>query len=233
MEREIILDTETTGLDPFSGHRIVEIGCVELVNRIPTGHTFHKYVNPERDVPAESYAIHGLSAEFLSDKPKFAEVTQELIDFIGDSKIVIHNAEFDTRFVNHHLNQLGLSPLDAKNVFCTLIYARKKYPGQQNSLDALCRRFNIDNSKRVKHGALLDAEILAEVYVELMGGKQNTINLEQKAAAKVKVEEEVATAQVFKLRDFQVSPEELEKHKTLVAGIKNSLWSKISEENSN
>ncbi len=226
MEREIVLDTETTGLDPLSGHRVIEIGCIELVNRIPTGKTFHSYINPERDVPAEAFAIHGISTEFLQDKPKFEEIADQFIDFIQDSKLVIHNADFDMRFINHHLFNIKKPDINKERVFCTLIYARKKFPGQQNSLDALCRRFNIDNSRRLKHGALLDADILAEVYVELMGGKQNTIALEQKE--KVKVEEKTETIVVdFAPRKFKVSDEELKKHNEFLEKFPNSLWNKI------
>jgi DNA polymerase-3 subunit epsilon len=230
VEREIILDTETTGLDPIIGHRIIEIGCVELVNRLPTGRVFQKYINPERDVPQEAFNVHGISTEFLQDKPKFNEVADELLDFIGDSKLIIHNAEFDIKFLNHHLFNAKKPDISRDRVFCTLIFARKKFPGQQNSLDALCRRFNIDISRRTKHGALLDSEILAEVYLELMGGKQNTINLEQKVQKKVeeKIEKEEIIVN-FKSRKFSVSEDEKAKHEALIKTIPNSLWSKVSE----
>lgn len=226
MEREIVLDTETTGLDPLNGHRIVEIGCVELLNRMPTGKVFHYYINPERDVPAEAYAIHGISTDFLQDKPKFDEIAAQLVEFIGDSRLIIHNAEFDMKFLNHHLFNAKKRDISKERVFCTLLFARRKFPGQQNSLDALCKRFGIDNSHRHKHGALLDAEILAEVYLELMGGKQNTITLEQKE--KVKVEEKVEAVVVdFTSRKFTVSDEELSKHKEMLGKFSNSLWNKI------
>ena len=230
MEREIILDTETTGLDPIIGHRIIEIGCVELINRIPTGNVFHAYINPERDVPQEAFAIHGISTDFLKDKPKFNEIADDMLAFLGDSKIVIHNAEFDIKFLNHHLFNAKKSDISRDKVFCTLIYARKKFPGQQNSLDALCRRFGIDNSHREKHGALLDAEILAEVYLELMGGKQNSINLEQNVTKKVVEETPVQQNVVsLKARNFKVSDEELNKHKEFIKSLPNSLWSNTSE----
>ncbi|MBX6426095.1 MAG: DNA polymerase III subunit epsilon [Variibacter sp.] len=170
--REIVLDTETTGLDPFQGHRIVEIGCVELLNRFPTGKTFHVYLNPERDMPAEALAVHGLSEEFLRDKPVFAEVADDLLAFLGDSPLVIHNGTFDLAFLNAELERLGRAPLSRERLVDTLMLARRKHPGGSNRLDDLCARYGIDNSRRTKHGALLDAEILAEVYLELIGARQ-------------------------------------------------------------
>ena len=229
MEREIVLDTETTGLDPLGGHRIIEIGCVELVNRLPTGNVFHYYINPERDVPAEAYAIHGKSTEFLQDKPKFDEIADQFIDFIGDSKLVIHNADFDMKFINHHLFNAKKPDIAKDRVFCTLIYARKNFPGASNSLDGLCKRFSIDNSRREKHGALLDSEILAEVYLELMGGKQNIISLEQQQKI-VKTETTTEIKRVdFKSRSFAVSEDELKKHEELTEKISNSLWKKVKK----
>jgi DNA polymerase-3 subunit epsilon len=170
--REIVLDTETTGLDPYQGHRLVEVGCIELLNRIPSGQTFHRYVNPERDVPAEAFAIHGLSGDFLKDKPPFSEVADELIEFIGDAPLVAHNASFDLNFINAELERAGQAAIGRDRVVDTLLLARRKHPGSPNRLDDLCTRYSIDNSRRVKHGALLDAEILAEVYLELVGGRQ-------------------------------------------------------------
>jgi DNA polymerase-3 subunit epsilon len=170
--REIVLDTETTGLDPYRGDRLVEIGCVELLNRIPSGQTFHRYVNPQRDMPAEAFAVHGLSGEFLKDKPFFAEVADDLVAFIGDAPLVAHNASFDLSFINAELERAG-KPLVARDrVIDTLMLARRKHPGSANRLDDLCARYSIDSSRRVKHGALLDAELLAEVYLELVGGRQ-------------------------------------------------------------
>ncbi len=170
--REIVLDTETTGLDPFTGDRIVEIGAVELFNHMPTGETYHQYINPERDMPAGAFAVHGLSIEFLSDKPVFANVAQAFLDFIGDSRLIIHNAAFDMKFLNAELDGASFKKIPMSRSLDTLAIARKKYAGAQNSLDALCRRFGIDNSSRTLHGALLDSEILAEVYLELIGGRQ-------------------------------------------------------------
>lgn len=170
--REIVMDTETTGLDPMTGDRIVEIGGVELLNHLPTGRVYHQYINPERDMPQEAFDVHGLSSEFLSDKPVFKAVAQEFIDFVGDAKLVIHNAAFDMKFLNAELIWADMQRLPMDQAIDTLDIARKRFPGAQNSLDALCRRFNIDNSARTKHGALLDSEILAEVYLELVGGRQ-------------------------------------------------------------
>jgi DNA polymerase-3 subunit epsilon len=170
--REIVLDTETTGLDPYLGHRLVEIGCVELLNRIPSGQTFHRYVNPQREIPAEAFAVHGLSGEFLKDKPFFAEVADDLIAFIGDAPLVAHNASFDLTFINAELERTGKAAITRDRVVDTLLLARRKHPGSPNRLDDLCARYSIDSSRRVKHGALLDAELLAEVYLELVGGRQ-------------------------------------------------------------
>jgi DNA polymerase III subunit epsilon len=175
--REIVLDTETTGLDPESGHRIVEIGCIELVNHIPTGTTFHRYLNPERDMPPDAFAVHGLSAEFLAQHPTFAEVAMELLGFLGDAPLVIHNAAFDVAFLNAELRRLGLSVLRPERSVDTLVISRRKHPAGPHSLDQLCLRYAIDNSRRTKHGALLDAELLAEVYLELIGGRQPALIL--------------------------------------------------------
>ncbi len=169
--REIVMDTETTGLDPSTGDRIVEIGGVELFNHMPTGKTYHQYINPKRDMPEGAFAVHGLSAEFLSDKPVFKDIAQEFLDFIGDSKLVIHNASFDMKFLNAELKRVERAELPWVQAIDTLAIARKKFPGAQNSLDALCRRFGIVTEREL-HGALLDSEILAEVYLELIGGRQ-------------------------------------------------------------
>ncbi|MBE9475871.1 MAG: DNA polymerase III subunit epsilon [Proteobacteria bacterium] len=170
--REIVWDTETTGFDPQSGDRLVEIGAVELFNHMPTGNIYHQYINPQRSMPQEAFAVHGLGDEFLADKPLFKAIGQDFLDFIGDAKIVAHNAKFDMRFINAELKMAGMPPIPMTQSLDTLEIARKKFPGAQNSLDALCRRFGIDNSAREKHGALLDSEILAEVYLELIGGRQ-------------------------------------------------------------
>ncbi len=175
--REIVLDTETTGLDPAEGHRIVEIGAVELFNHMPTGRTFHNYINPERPMPKEAFEVHGLGDDFLRDKPRFREVGQAFLDFVGDSRLIIHNAAFDMKFLNAELSQSGLPRLAGDRAVDTVQIARQKYPGSPASLDALCRRFGIDNSGREKHGALLDSELLAEVYLELIGGRQPALVL--------------------------------------------------------
>jgi DNA polymerase III subunit epsilon len=175
--REIVLDTETTGLDPLRGDRLVEIGCVEIFNRMPTGQSFHRYFNPERDMPAEAFAVHGLSTEFLSDKPFFAEEVDEFLAFIGDSPLVIHNASFDISFINAELDRIKRSPIPRERLVDTLLLARRKHPGVSNRLDDLCSRYAIDNSRRTKHGALLDAELLAEVYVDLIGARQSQLIL--------------------------------------------------------
>ncbi|SHM90198.1 DNA polymerase III subunit epsilon [Roseibium suaedae] len=175
--REISFDTETTGLNPRGGDRLVEIGGVELINHVPTGRTYHVYINPQRDMPVEAFNVHGLSAEFLSDKPLFEHVADAFLDFVGDAVLVIHNAAFDMGFINMELERCGRRTISKDQVLDTLDIARRKHPSGPNSLDALCNRYGIDNSRRVKHGALLDAEILAEVYLELIGGKQTALSL--------------------------------------------------------
>lgn len=175
--REIVLDTETTGFDPETGDRIVEIGAVELLGHMATGKTYHQYINPERAMPDEAFQVHGLGDDFLRDKPKFAQVGQAFLDFIGDAKLVIHNAAFDIKFLNAELKWMGLPQIPWAQAIDTLEIARKRFPGSPASLDALCRRFNIDNSSRTLHGALLDSEILAEVYLELIGGRQPDFGL--------------------------------------------------------
>jgi DNA polymerase-3 subunit epsilon len=175
--REIVLDTETTGFEPSEGHRIVEIGAVELFNHLPTGRTYHQYVNPQRSMPKEAFEVHGLGDDFLKDKPVFKTVAQAFLDFIADAKLVIHNAAFDIKFLNHELTVASLPPIEWARAIDTLAIARRKFPGSPASLDALCRRFGVDNSTREKHGALLDSEILAEVYLELVGGRQPDFGL--------------------------------------------------------
>jgi DNA polymerase-3 subunit epsilon len=182
MMREIVLDTETTGLDPYQGHRLVEVGCIELINRIPSGQTFHRYLNPERDMPVEAFSVHGLSEEFLKDKPPFAEIAADLVAFMGDAQLVIHNAAFDIGFLNAELERAGHTPLRRDRLVDTLLLARRKFPGGQNRLDDLCARYGIDNSRRTKHGALLDAELLAEVYLELIEARQAQLGLTVVAA---------------------------------------------------
>jgi DNA polymerase-3 subunit epsilon len=177
MIREIVLDTETTGLKPLEGDRVVEIGCVELINHIPTGQHWHVYINPQRDMPPEAFAVHGLSEEFLADKPVFSAIAGEFAEFVGEAGLVIHNAAFDLGFLNAELARLEHPPIDQTRVIDTLALARRRHPAGPNSLDALCRRYGIDNSARTLHGALLDAELLAEVYLELMGGRQTGLDL--------------------------------------------------------
>lgn len=225
--REIVLDTETTGLSPDSGHRLVEIGCVELVNLVPTGNNFHVYINPERDMPEEAYRVHGLSAEFLSKHKVFSEVSKEFLDFVQDDPLVIHNAGFDMKFLRAELKWLGISALEKNKIVDTLLMARKKFPGAQASLDALCRRFSIDNSSREKHGALLDAELLSLVYLELMGGRQPglTLGFEQKTKdsnAEKKVRDKVNR----KARIYSINNDEQEEHKKFLEKIKDPLWKK-------
>ena len=224
--REIIFDTETTGLDPRKGDRLVEIGCIELVNRVATGQVFHAYFNPERDMPAEAEAVHGLSAAFLADKPLFAERCGELLEFLGDSPLVAHNAGFDFSFVNFELAQCGLEPLCQTRMVDTVRIARVRHPGAKLSLDALCTRYGIDRSHRTRHGALLDAELLAQVYVELTGGRQ--IGLELAGASVDPIVATVTTTvreRVFRpARPHAASEAELAAHATFLAGIKSPLW---------
>jgi len=181
--REIVLDTETTGLDPKGGDRLIEIGCVELLNRIPTGREFHRYVNPEREVPADAVAVHGLTAEFLADKPLFVHVAEEFLEFIGCDGLVIHNAVFDVGFLNAELTRVSRPEITLDRVTCTLQLARRRHPAGPNSLDALCKRYGIDNSQRTKHGALMDSALLAEVYLELLGARQAALGLAMEQGA--------------------------------------------------
>ncbi len=187
--REIVLDTETTGLDPATGDRIVEIGCIELVDHFPTGADFHVYINPERDMPADAERVHGLSVEFLSDKPLFADVAAGFLEFIGDAPLVIHNASFDMKFLNAELTRIGLATLPDARAIDTLAMAKLKFPGARYSLDELCKRFSIDLSVRTKHGALLDADLLAQVYLELLGGRQQRFVLAPADASAMVAEE--------------------------------------------
>ncbi len=222
--REIVFDTETTGLDPNSGHRVIEIGCVEIINLVPTGNFLHKYLNPERDIPEDAVRIHGLTLDFLKDHPVFSEIAEEFIDFIADASLVAHNAEFDMRFLNWELKNAGLKPVPASRFVDTLQIARSKFPGSPNSLDALCKRLGVDNSNRTKHGALLDSEILAEVYLELKGGKQAGLELVQKQTQAPKE----ATGQKRAPRSFPPSEEELRAHGKFISTLKEPVWLKQS-----
>ncbi len=225
--REIVLDTETTGMDPQEGHRVVEIGCVELHNHIHTGKTLQLYINPERDVPPEAVAVHGLSAAFLSKKPVFSQVYGEFLEFIGDAKIVAHNAEFDMKFINHELRLVGEEALPWPRIIDTVGMARKKFPGSPANLDALCRRFGISTEERVLHGALLDAELLSEVYLELLGGRQRGL-LDASAAAEEKTQvTKAAVKKTFReARPHAASAEELKAHAALLKKLKSPLWDK-------
>lgn len=228
--REIVFDTETTGLSAADGHRLVEIGCIELFNRVETGNSFHCYFNPGRSMPAEAEAVHGLSERFLSDKPLFSSQAVALLEFIADSPLIAHNAMFDFGFLNWELSACGHAPIDLSRMIDTLAIARKAHPGAKHSLDALCSRYGIDRSHRVKHGALLDAQLLAQLYVELTGGRQIGLLLKSDAA---KIAAEIpmtsdrpkpVAAVIRAARPHIASEEELERHKEFVAGLADPLW---------
>jgi len=225
--REIVLDTETTGLDPLSGHRVVEVGCIELLNHMPTGREFHFYANPERDMPPEAEAVHGLSSSFLADKPLFSSLADELLGFIGDAPIIAHNAGFDMGFINAELRRAGKSPLTSERTIDTVMLARRKFPGAQASLDALCRRFSIDLSERGKHGALLDAKLLAKVYLELVGGREPGLALASNAAEPSPTLVEIKTRTAREARPHAASADELTTHAAFIAKLKNPIWLKI------
>lgn len=226
--REIIFDTETTGFDPKAGDRLVEIGCVELIDRRETGVTFHAYFNPERDMPAAAEAVHGLSIQFLSDKPLFATRVDELIEFLGDAPLVAHNAAFDFGFVNAEFARAGRPALDMGRMCCTVQMARKLHPGAKHSLDALCTRYGIDRSHRVKHGALLDAELLAHLYIEMTGGRQIGLGLAADAAVPEQSTEPVRVAappRAFREpRAHAATAAELARHADFVAALTQPLW---------
>lgn len=218
--REIVLDTETTGFDPSQGHRIVEIGCVELLNHVPTGRTYQAYVNPERTMPTEAFEVHGLSDDFLSDKPVFAEIADSFMAFLADSQLVIHNASFDMGFINAELKNLQKPPIDAPRAIDTVLMARRKFPGSPASLDALCKRFQIDISDRALHGALKDARLLADVYVELLGGRQPGLKLLSKEGQK-------AISRFQRQRPprlLKPSPDEENAHADFLGKISEPLW---------
>jgi DNA polymerase-3 subunit epsilon len=229
--REISLDTETTGLNPSDGHRIVEIGCVEMINRVRTGKTYQAYLNPQRDMPEKALSIHGLSEEFLKDKPLFEDIADEFLEFIGDSPLVIHNASFDMRFINFELKWIKREVVPFERAIDTLTIARKKFPGAPASLDALCRRYEIDISRRTKHGALLDAEMLADMYRELMGGGQEAMNLNS-GAQKKNIKSEINTNKILTKRPHSATVEELELHQQFVEKeVKDPLWAKLEKNN--
>jgi DNA polymerase III subunit epsilon len=224
--REIVLDTETTGLDPLTGDRVVEIGCIELFNRIPTGQTFHRYINPERDMPASAFEVHGLSTDFLKDKPPFAEVAEDFLGFVGDAALVIHNASFDAAFLNSELERVGKPLITRERLVDTLLLARRRHPGASNRLDDLCARYSIDNTRRTKHGALLDAELLAEVYIELTGARQAALGLELVTADTAAERERITVAQVRPAPLMpRVTAEDLAAHRAFVATLgDNAIW---------
>jgi len=231
--REIVFDTETTGVNPATGDRMVEIGCVELVNRCPTGREYHAYFNPERAMPSEAEAVHGLSTIFLSDKPLFADSCEELLDFVGDAPLIAHNAAFDFGFLNAELERCGRDPVCLSRMICTLVLARSKHPGAKHSLDALCTRFGVDRSARVKHGALLDAQLLAQVYVELTGGRQIGLSLvgdmivEERPSAATAATIGATSRPVRPARPHAPSLDELEAHAQFISGIKEPLWAAL------
>lgn len=223
--REIVLDTETTGVNPLKGDRIVEIGCVEIEGHLPTGKNYHVYINPERDVPDEAARIHGLTNEILADKPTFSNIVDGFLDFIGDAPLVIHNAPFDMGFLNMELTRHGFKNLPMSRAIDTLPMARRKFPGAPASLDALCKRFGVDNSSRDYHGALLDAELLAEVYLELCGGRQPALEMTQKM--EITIIQDEPTPRLFREpRQHSPSEEDKNAHEQFIKKIKNALWSR-------
>mgnify|MGYP002654689285 CR=1 FL=1 len=231
--REIVLDTETTGFEPTEGHRIVEIGAVELFNHLPTGRTYHQYINPERAMPKEAFEVHGLGDDFLRDKPVFKAVGQAFLDFIGDAKLVIHNAAFDMKFLNAELEWAGLPGLPNDRAVDTLMIARKRFPGSPASLDALCRRFGVDNSAREKHGALLDSEILAEVYLELVGGRQPDFALSAASNTLSSGQQRAGADEVWRPRprptplSSRITEDEAASHEAFVAKLGDgAIWKK-------
>jgi DNA polymerase III subunit epsilon len=220
--REIVLDTETTGFEPAEGHRIVEIGAIELFNHLPTDRTFHAYLDPERTMPPEAFAVHGLGDDFLRGKPKFAAVAAEFLEFIGpDARLVIHNAGFDMKFLNAELSRAGLPPIDASRAIDTVALARRRFPGSPASLDALCRRFGVDNSAREKHGALLDSEILADVYLELIGGRQPDFGLSVTATNQVQHDQADQARPIFRPAPLpaRLTPQEEAAHAAFIEAL--------------
>ncbi len=219
--REIVFDTETTGLDPRQGHRIVEMGCVELFNHIPTGRTYQAYLNPERSMPSDAARVHGLTDDFLKDKPTFSEVVDDFLSFIADDPLVIHNAAFDMNFTNFELERLGLPPVAGTRAIDTVIMARRMFPGAPASLDALCKRFGVDAAGRTLHGALLDAQLLAEVYLELRGGRQTGLGMD----AQPKIAESADVQRIARIqRVYEPTPDELMAHENFLKQIKNPKW---------
>lgn len=235
MVREIVFDTETTGFNPEEGDKLVEIGAVELINHIPTGVVFHRYINPQREVPDEAFKVHGLSYDFLKDYPTFAEQVDEWIDFVGDAVLVAHNAKFDINFINYEQKELGKITYGFDRVVDTLEIARNLYPGARNSLDALCKRFNVDNSARALHGALLDADLLAKVYLELLGGQEPTMlggEPQKEVSGSQFIDESKIERKYREPRIFALSEEEEQAHKEFLTNeLKEAVWLKTGEEN--
>ncbi|GJL86274.1 MAG: DNA polymerase III subunit epsilon [Micavibrio sp.] len=227
--REIVLDTETTGMDPEQGHRIIEIGCVEQENHLPSGKTLQLYINPERDIPAEATAVHGITDDFIKDKPVFSEVFDQFLEFVDGAKLVIHNAEFDMKFINWELKQVGHQPIPWTHVIDTLTMARQKFPGSPANLDALCRRFGIDNTERSYHGALLDSELLSEVYLELLGGRQHGLILAEEKSESEKADAQKAQRKFREPREHKASADELVTHKDMVEKLDDALWKKVKK----
>ena len=228
MLREIVFDTETTGFNAKEGDKLVEIGALELINHIPTGRTYHQYINPMRDIPEEAFKVHGLSTEFLSNYPKFSDIAKDFISFVGEDGILVaHNASFDMGFINYELKHNGFNTFEKHEVIDTLQIAKSKFPGARNSLDALCKRFNIDNSKRTKHGALLDAELLAEVYLELLGGAEPVMEFEAKSEQTAVLQTNTNTVKKYPTRHFDISAEEAQAHEEFLSNkIKEAVWLK-------
>ena len=228
--REIVFDTETTGLSPVGGDRMVEIGCIEMIGRVETGRHFHCYFNPERQMPSEAEAVHGLSDIFLSDKPLFSNKAEELLEFIGDAPLVAHNASFDFGFLNHELERCGRPAVCMTRMVDTLLLARSRHPGAKHSLDALCTRYGVDRSQRVKHGALLDAQLLAQVYIELTGGRQIGLSLIAEASSSMSAQLAPVRAEpsvVREPRPHAAAPEELARHRAFLARLVNPLWDRF------
>ena len=225
--REIALDTETTGFDPAEGHKIVEIGCVELFNHVPTGKVWHQYINPEREIDAGAIAVHGITNDKVKDCPTFGEIVGPFMDFVGDATFVIHNAEFDIKFLNAEMKPFGFKPFPLTRAVDTVLVARKKYPGQPANLDALCRRFNIDLSDRGFHGALLDAQLLAKVYLELNGGRQHGLGLDTQAGGSGDIFGSPAGSVQRPYREprvFAAPEKDFEAHRNMLASLKDNLW---------
>jgi DNA polymerase-3 subunit epsilon len=228
--REIVLDTETTGLDPLRGDRLVEIGCVEIFNRMPTGQTFHRYINPQRDVPREAFDVHGLSTEFLADKPLFSAVVDEFLSFVGDAPLVIHNAPFDIAFINAELEKVARTAIPRERLVDTLLLARRKHPGVSNRLDDLCSRYAIDNSHRTKHGALLDAELLAEVYVDLIGARQSQLILAEKVEVHIGTSGDAPRRQRMEPLLPRLTAAEIAAHQSFVGTLgEKAMWAEFAE----